>query len=220
MFFYADKLRERARREPGEDLATGLIHAELDGERLSDADFNFFFLLLLIAGNETTRTVTSNGMVTLIDHPDQLADLRRDPALVPNAIEEILRFAPAVHCFRRQTLAPVEIRGKKIDADQKVMLWYPSANRDEEVFDDPDRFDIRRDLNEHVAFGFGEHFCLGASLARLELHEVFRGILGRLHDIELTAPPRRLRSTFINGVKEMRVRFRPGPRVAAAAAAS
>ena len=212
MFFYADRLRERARTQPGEDLATGLVHAELDGERLSDADFNFFFLLLLIAGNETTRTVTSNGMLTLIDHPDQLADLRRDAALVPNAIEEILRFAPAVHCFRRQTLEPVEIRGQKIDADQKLMLWYPSANRDEEIFDDPDRFDIRRDLNEHVAFGFGEHFCLGASLARLELHEVFRGILGRMHDIVLTAPPRRLRSTFINGVKEMRVRFRPGTR--------
>ena len=209
MFFYADKLRERARREPGDDLATGLVNAELDGARLSDMDFNFFFLLLLIAGNETTRTVTTNGMLALLEHPDQLRDLRREPALVPSAVEEILRFAPAVHCFRRQSLAAVEMRGRRIEPDQKLMLWYPSANRDEEIFDRPDAFDIRRAPNEHVAFGFGEHFCLGANLARLELNEIFHGLVTRLHDVELTTPPRRLRSTFINGVKEMRVRFRP-----------
>jgi cholest-4-en-3-one 26-monooxygenase len=209
MFVYADKLRERARREPRDDLATGLVNAELDGARLSDMDFNFFFLLLLIAGNETTRTVTTNGMLTLIEHPEQLRDLRRDPALVPGAVEEILRFAPAVHCFRRQSLGAVEVRGRRIEPDQKLILWYPSANRDEDVFERPDAFDIRRAPNDHVAFGFGEHYCLGANLARLELVEMFRGLVARLHDVELAAPPRRLRSTFINGVKEMRVRFRP-----------
>jgi cholest-4-en-3-one 26-monooxygenase len=211
MFFYADKLREKARKAPADDLATAMLEAELDGQRLSDLDFNFFFLLLLIAGNETTRTVTSNGMLTLIEHPDQLDALRRDPTLLPSAVEEILRFAPAVHCFRRQSLAPAAIRGQRIEADQKLMLWYPSANRDEDVFESPDTFDVRRSPNEHVAFGFGEHYCLGANLARLELNEIFRGIVLRLHDVELAAPPRRLRSTFINGVKEMRVRFRPGP---------
>ena len=211
MFMYADKLREQARSNPKDDLATGLVMAEIDGERLSDMDFNFFFLVLLIAGNETTRTVTTNGMLTLMDHPDQLADLRRDIRLLPGSVEEILRFAPAVHCFRRQSLAPAEIRGQRIEPDQKIMLWYPSANRDEDVFDQPDIFNIRRHPNDHVAFGFGEHYCLGANLARLELNEIFRGIALRLHDVELSAAPRRLRSTFINGVKEMQIRFRPGP---------
>ncbi|HYD47359.1 MAG TPA: cytochrome P450 [Terriglobales bacterium] len=211
MFFYADKLREKARQHPSDDLATALLHAELDGERLTDMDFNFFFLLLLIAGNETTRTVTTNGMQALIDHPDQLRDLRADLSLLPGAIEEILRYAPAVHCFRRQSLGTAELRGQKIEPDQKLMLWYPSANRDEDIFHEPDTFNIRRYPNEHVAFGFGEHYCLGANLARMELNEIFRGILLRLHDIEPAAPPRRLRSTFINGVKEMRIRFRPGP---------
>ncbi len=214
MFFYADKLRERARREPRDDLASALLEAELDGARLSDMEFNFFFLLLLIAGNETTRTVTTNGMLALIEHPGELGALRREPALLPSAVEEILRFAPAVHCFRRQSLTAVELRGQRIEPDQKLMLWYASANRDEDVFDRPDVFDVRRAPNDHVAFGFGEHYCLGANLARLELHEIFRGLVTRMHDVELTAPPRRLRSTFINGVKEMRVRFRPGPSAA------
>jgi len=214
MFVYASKLRELALAQPSDNLATALVHAELDGERLNESDFNFFFLLLLIAGNETTRTVTSNGMWALLENPDQHAALQRDLTLLPAAIEEILRFAPAVHCFRRQSTATAEIRGQKIQPDQKLVLWYPSANRDEEIFPDPDTFNIRRAPNEHVAFGFGEHFCLGANLARLELNEVFLGILTRLHEVEFAAPPRRLRSTFINGVKEMQLRFAPGPRLA------
>jgi cholest-4-en-3-one 26-monooxygenase len=211
MFFYADKLREKARTQPGNDLATGLVNAEVDGEKLSDMDFNFFFLLLLIAGNETTRTVTTNGMLTLIEHPEQLRDVQSDPSLVNSAVEEILRFAPAVHHFRRTATSPTELRGNRINEDDRVLLWYPSANRDEDVFPDADTFNIRRFPNEHVAFGIGEHFCLGANLARLELREIFREMTSRLHDIELTDSPKRLRSCFINGVKEMRVRFRPGP---------
>jgi len=210
MFMYATKLREKALREPADDLATGLVNAELDGERLSENDFNFFFLLLLIAGNETTRTVTSNGMLALLDHPEQLQHVRDDESLLAGAIEEILRFAPAVHTFRRTAQTSTELRGQKIRENDKLLLWYPSANRDEEVFHQPDTFDIRRNPNDHLAFGVGEHFCLGANLARLELNEVFRGIVNRLHDIELVEQPRRLRSTFINGVKEMRVRFRAG----------
>jgi len=211
MFMYAGKLLEQARTHPSDDLATALVNAEIDGHKLSDSDFNFFFLLLLIAGNETTRTVTSNGMHLLIEHPEQLHDLRQNLGLLSTAIEEILRFAPAVHSFRRTATAPVTLRGQRINENDKLMLWYPSANRDEEVFQNPDTFDIRRHPNEHLAFGIGEHFCLGANLARLELHEVFRGIVTRLHDIEPVAPPRRLRSTFINGVKEMQIRFTPGP---------
>ncbi len=214
MFLYAGKLLEKARTQPADDLATGLVNAEIDGHKLSDTDFNFFFLLLLVAGNETTRTVTTNGMLELIQHPQQLHDVREDLGLLPAAVEEILRFAPPVHTFRRTATADTRIRGQQVRENDKLMMWYPSANRDEEVFDKPDTFDIRRQPNEHLAFGIGEHFCLGANLARLELNEIFRGILTRVHDIELTAAPRRLRSAFINGVKEMRVRFRPGPIVA------
>jgi cholest-4-en-3-one 26-monooxygenase len=212
MFVYASKLWNIAHETPSDDLATALVTAELDGRKLDEMEFNFFFLLLLIAGNETTRTVTSNGMLTLLDHPDQLRDLRANPHLIPSAVEEILRFAPAVHTFRRSATADTELRGQRIREHDKLLLWYPSANRDEDVFPNPDTFDIRRSPNEHVAFGFGEHYCLGANLARLELQEIFRGIVGRLHDIEVTAPARRLRSCFINGVKEMRIRFRPAAR--------
>jgi cholest-4-en-3-one 26-monooxygenase len=211
MFVYASKLWKIAHETPSDDLATALVNAELEGRKLDEMEFNFFFLLLLIAGNETTRTVTSNGMIELINHPDQLRNLRENLSLIPSAVEEILRFAPAVHTFRRTALSNTELRGQTIRESDKLMLWYPSANRDEDVFPEADTFNIRRSPNEHVAFGFGEHFCLGANLARLELQEVFRGIVSRLHDVETTAPPRRLRSCFINGVKEMRVRFRPGP---------
>jgi cholest-4-en-3-one 26-monooxygenase len=213
MFLYADKLREKARSQPANDLATGLVQAEVDGERLGEMDFNFFFLLLLIAGNETTRTVTTNGMLTLIEHPEQLRDLQADSSLINGAVEEILRFSPAVHHFRRTATSPTELRGEKINENDRVLLWYPSANRDEDIFSEPDTFNIRRLPNEHVAFGVGEHFCLGANLARLELREIFREMTARLHDIELAGEPKRLRSCFINGVKEMRVRFRPGPTV-------
>jgi cholest-4-en-3-one 26-monooxygenase len=211
MFVYASKLWKIAHETPSDDLATALVNSAFEGRKLDEMEFNFFFLLLLIAGNETTRTVTSNGMLALLEHPDQLAEVRKDPSLVNSAVEEILRYSPAVHTFRRTACGEVELRGQTIREHDKLLLWYPSANRDEEVFEEPDRFNVRRAPNEHVAFGFGEHYCLGANLARLELQEIFRGIVTRLHDVETTAPPRRLRSCFINGVKEMRVRFRPGP---------
>jgi cholest-4-en-3-one 26-monooxygenase len=211
MFMYAVKLRERALTSPGDDLATALVNAEINGERLSEADFNFFFLLMLIAGNETTRTVTSNGMISLLENPDQLRDLKQDISLVDSAVEEILRFSPAVHSFRRTATEDLEVRGQEIRKDDKIILWYPAANRDEDVFTDPHRFDIRRSPNDHIAFGYGEHYCLGANLARMELQEIFREIVTRIDGLEMTAPARRLRSNFINGVKEMPVRFEPGP---------
>jgi len=214
MFMYAAKLREKALTNPSDDLATGLVNAELDGRKLTPEEFNFFFMLLLIAGNETTRTVTSNGMISLLDNPDQLDALKRDPSLIDSAVEEILRYSPAVHSFRRTTTEPVAIRGQEIPENAKIMMWYPSANRDEEVFEDPHRFDIRRSPNDHIAFGYGEHYCLGANLARMELQEIFREIATRIDGMERTAPVRRLRSNFINGVKEMQVRFTPGPVVA------
>ena len=218
MFMYAAKLREKALSHPGDDLASGLVRAELDGHKLTPEEFNFFFLLLLIAGNETTRTVTTNGMICLLEHSVEWRALKQNPGLVDSAVEEILRFAPAVHSFRRTATRDTEIRGVPIRENDKLILWYPSANRDEEVFEEPDRFDIRRSPNDHVAFGYGEHYCLGANLARMELQEIFRGIAERVDGLEMTEAPRRLRSNFINGVKEMRVRFRPGRRVASRAA--
>jgi cholest-4-en-3-one 26-monooxygenase len=211
MFVYATKLREKALKTPSDDLAAALLNAELDGEKLNETDFNFFFLLLLIAGNETTRTVTTNGMLSLLGHPDQLQAVRDDLSLLSSTVEEILRYSPAVHTFRRTATADTVLRDQKIRENDRLLMWYPSANRDEDVFEEPDTFDVRRNPNEHLAFGVGEHFCLGANLARHELREIFRGVLTRVHDIELSAKPRRLRSNFINGVKEMRIRFRPGP---------
>ena len=209
MFRYAAQLAERARSHPADDLATALLNAEVDGHRLSEMEFNSFFLLLAVAGNETTRTVTSNGMWDLLRHPDQRQRLLADRSLLDTAVEEILRFNPAVHCFRRTALADSEIRGVRIAEGEKLALWYPAVNRDEEVFEDPDSFDVGRNPNEHLSFGIGEHFCLGSNLARMELRKIFGGLLERLPDLELAAEPRRLRSNFINGMKEMRVCFAP-----------
>jgi cholest-4-en-3-one 26-monooxygenase len=211
MFGYAAKVAERARRRPGDDLATALLQAEVDGERLSELDFNSFFLLLCVAGNETTRTVTCNGMHALLQNRDQMRLLQQDPRLIPSGVEEMLRYEPAVMHFRRTATEDVELRGQRIRAGDPVVLWYPSVNRDEDHFPEPDRFDARRDPNDHLAFGVGEHYCLGANLARMELVVIFEEILRRLPDLELAGPIRRLRSNFINGIKEMPVRFSPEP---------
>jgi len=212
MFMYASKLSARAAVTPADDIVTALVSADLDGEKLSDVDFNAFFLLLAVAGNETTRTATSQGVRLLAEYPDQRARLLRNPSLIPSAIEEILRFTPPVMYFRRTATQDTELHGVTIRAGQKVTIWYPSANRDEDVFPNPDTFDVGRSPNEHLAFGIGEHFCLGASLARLELVIIFEELLRRLPDIALAGPARPLRSNLIDGIKEMRVRFTPEPR--------
>jgi cholest-4-en-3-one 26-monooxygenase len=209
MFGYAMKMAEHYRNHPADNLTNTLMNVEIDGEKLTEIEFCSFFLLLLVAGNETTRTVTTNGMKALLDHPDQLRMLANDSSLVPGAVEEFVRFDPAVHYFRRTATQDTEIRGRKIREGEKVVMWYPSANRDEDVFPEPDRFDVTRRENEHLAFGIGEHYCLGANLARLELTVIFQEMLKRLKNPRLAAPPRRLRSNFINGVKEMRIEFTP-----------
>ncbi len=211
MFGFAMKLAEKYRANPADNLTTALLMHEIDGEKLNEIEYCSFFLLLAVAGNETTRTVTTNGMRALLEHPDQLRRLVANPALVPLAVEEFVRFDPAVHYFRRTATEDTELRGRKIAKGQKVVMWYPSANRDEEIFSEPDRFDVGREHNPHLAFGIGEHFCLGANLARLELVVIFEEILKRLKNPRLTATPRRLRSNFINGVKEMRIAFDPEP---------
>jgi cholest-4-en-3-one 26-monooxygenase len=207
VFVYANKLAELYRDGPADNLTSVLAHGEVDGEKLAELEFCSFFLLLVVAGNETTRTVTTNGMKLLIEHPAQLQRLVDDPSRIPSAVEEILRYEPAVICFRRTATRDIELRGRKIREGDKVVLWYPSANRDEDVFSEPDRFDVARSPNDHLAFGIGQHFCLGANLARLELNIIFEEIVRRLRQPELAGPVRRLRSNFINGVKEMRIRF-------------
>ena len=211
MFQYAMKIGEYYKdKDDVDNLTRLLLHTEIDGEKLNELEYCSFFLLLCVAGNETTRTVTCNGMKALMEHPDQLQQLVDDPTKIPGMVEEILRFDPAVHQFRRTAMEDTEIRGRRIAKGDKVILWYPSANRDEEVFADPDRFDIARENGtSHLSFGIGEHFCLGANLARLELIAIFDEIVSRLRNPRFAAPPRRLRSNFINGMKEMRIEFDP-----------
>jgi cholest-4-en-3-one 26-monooxygenase len=217
MFQYAAKLADLRKAEPRDDLATVLLTAEMDGEKLSDLDFNAFFMLLAVAGNETTRTATTHGARLLAEHPEQRDLLLRDPSRIPLAVEEILRVSSPLNHFRRTATQDTELNGAKIRAGDKVTMWYPSANRDESVFTNPDTFDVSRSPNEHLAFGVGEHFCLGASLARLELVILFEVLLRRMPDLALDGKPKRLRSNFVNGVKEMRVRFTPEGRGASVA---
>ncbi|MEO8601219.1 MAG: cytochrome P450 [bacterium] len=217
MFQYAAKLAEEKRQTPAQDLATALLDGEVDGDKLSDLDFNSFFLLLAVAGNETTRTASSHVLRLLDAHAAQFDRVRADARLIPSAIEESLRYSPPLIHFRRTASQDTELRGQHIREGDRVTLWYPSANRDEDVFRDGDTFDVGRTPNDHLAFGVGEHFCLGASLARLELVILFEELLRRLPDIALDGPPRRLRSNFVAGVKAMPVRFTPEGRGASVA---
>ena len=195
MFEYARRLGQQKRKDPQDDVWTILSTVEVvtdDGERtaLSELELDLFFLVLTIAGSETTRNAISIGLLALLDHPDQLATLRRDPTLIPSAVEEILRWSSPVSYFARRATRDTEIGGVPIARGQRITLWYPSANRDGEVFDDPFRFDIRRTPNEHLAFGGGgPHFCLGANLARREIAILFEELLARTREIEVLARP-------------------------------
>jgi cholest-4-en-3-one 26-monooxygenase len=209
---YANQLAEGRKGKEGKDLVTVLINAVVDGEQLTEMEFDGFFLLLAVAGNETTRNLITGGMLALIENPAARARLLADPTLLPTAVEEMLRWVTPVIHFRRTAMRDVEIRGAKIKKGDKVVLYYPSANRDEDVFANPNVFDVGRTPNEHLAFGIGQHSCLGLNLARLEIRVMFEEILRRMPDIELDGKVRRLRSNFINGVKEMPVKFTPGKR--------
>jgi cholest-4-en-3-one 26-monooxygenase len=185
-----------------------LMRAEIDGEQLTEMEFDMFFLLLAVAGNETTRNLVSGGMLALIEHPDQRRRLQADPSLMDTAVEEMLRWVTPVMLFRRTATRDTGIAGQRVAEGDKVVVYYSSANRDEAVFDDPDVFDVGRTPNDHLTFGGGgPHFCLGANLARLEIRLIFEELLRRAPEVELTGPVRRLRSNFINGVKEMPVRL-------------
>ena len=206
---YANSLAEGRKGKTGDDLVTILVNAEVDGTKLTEMEFDAFFLMLMVAGNETTRNLISGGMLALLENPAEQERLVKDPSLIPTAVEEMLRWVTPVMYFRRTLLADAEIRGNKIKQGEKVVMYYPSANRDEDVFPDPFKFDVGRTPNEHLAFGTGQHFCLGASLARLEIRVFFEELIRRLPKFELTGKPRRLRSNFINGYKEIPVRFAP-----------
>jgi cytochrome P450 len=194
-----------------DDLLSILAAAEVDGERLSDADLLNFSFLLLVAGNETTRNLIALGTLALIDHPDEFAKLRSDPELLPQAVEEMLRYTSPVTHMARKATRDVEIRGQLIKAGDTVVMLYGSANRDEEVFGETSEiFDITRNPNPHIAFGAGEHACLGAQLARLEARVMFEVLLGAYPTIELTGDVKRLRATMTPGVKKMPVRLGAG----------
>jgi cytochrome P450 family 142 subfamily A polypeptide 1 len=199
------------RDEPTDDLMSVLVHAEVDGDRLTDDDLVHESLLILIGGDETTRHVISGGMYQLLANPDQKQKLVDDPSKIPTAVEEMLRWVSPIKNMARTVTQDTELRGRQLHAGDKLLLLYPSANRDEEVFDDPFRFDVERRPNEHVAFGFGTHFCLGNSLARLELVCMFEHVLQRLPDIELVdgGEPAHRPANFISGYEEMPVRFTP-----------
>jgi cytochrome P450 len=207
LFNYILSLCQERRDNPRDDVLTQLVNAEIDGQRLMDHEIFLFFLLLIVAGNETTRNATSGGLLALIENPDQWARLRSDPSLVTTAVEEIVRWTSPVTHFTRFASKDTEIRGREIKEGQEVCLWYPSANRDEEVFSNADHFDVGRNPNDQIAFGKGEHFCLGVNLARLELRVTFEEITKRFGKVELAGDPERLRSNFIGGIKRMPVRF-------------
>nr|WP_183506426.1 MULTISPECIES: cytochrome P450 [unclassified Mycolicibacterium] len=191
------------------DLLSILAAAEVDGERLSDADLLNFSFLLLVAGNETTRNLIALGTLALLDHPEQFALLRAQPELLGSAVEEMLRFTSPVTHMAREATEDVEIRGQKIRAGDKVVMLYGAANRDEEIFGaTAEDFDITRNPNVHIAFGAGEHACLGAQLARLEARVMFEVLLGAYPTIELTGDVTRLRATMVPGVKRMPVQLR------------
>ena len=210
MWMYANALALKKREKPDDTLISKYLHGEVDGLKISEFELNNFFLMLSVAGNETTRNATSHFMRLMSEHPDQFELLKTDvDRLLPGAIEEALRFAPPVVAFRRTALENTEIRGVRIAKGDKVLMSYPSANRDEEVFPDADRFDIRRSPNHHLAFGIGEHFCLGANFARMQLRSILREVVTRLPDIRLVAPPKFQRSNLIHGIREMRVEFTP-----------
>jgi len=214
LYAYAAELYAQKKANPTEDLMSVLSTVEVDGDKLSELELELFFLLLTVAGNETTRNLMSGAMHTFFQNPDQWQRLVADRSLLSSATEEMLRYVTPVMNFRRQTTGPVEIRGQRIEEDQKVVFFHISANRDEDIFENPDTFDITRSPNPHMAFGGGgPHFCLGANLARMEIRVMFQHLLDRMPDLHIDGETQRLQSAFINGVKHLPIAFSPGAKI-------
>jgi cytochrome P450 len=209
IFEYGHWLAGQRRDDPRKDLVSRLVHAEIGGERLTEQEFDTMFLLLVVAGNETTRQAIAHGMNALIEHPDQWRRLDEEPEMLwRTGADELLRWATPVLHFRRTATRDVELRGRTIREGDKVVVWYISANFDEEIFDEPFRFDVGRSPNRHVVFGGGgPHYCLGAHLAKLEVQVMFDILLPRIADMELSGPLERMRTNFTNAFKRMPVRI-------------
>jgi cytochrome P450 len=208
MAMYAIQLAAQRRAEPPrEDLLSLILAGNFGSGPMTDVEFGSFFVQLITAANDTTKSMLSGGLLLLIEHREQQTALREDPALIPDAVEEILRYANPLHYFRRTATADTRLRDVEIRAGDKVLMYYTSANRDEDVFADPQTFDIRRHPNPQLSFGIGEHFCLGAHLARLEGRIFFEELLETFSTFELTGEPRRVRSNLNNGLKELPVRL-------------
>ncbi|WP_237572791.1 cytochrome P450 [Mycolicibacterium lacusdiani] len=207
MFQYFTELTAGRRANPTEDLASAIANATIDGEPLSDIETVSYYAIIAAAGHDTSSASISGGMHALVEHPEQLARLRNDPGLMPLAVEEMVRWTTPVKEFMRTAQRDYVIRGVKISAGESVLLSYVSGNRDEEVFSDPFTFDVGRDPNRHIAFGYGVHFCLGAALARLEINSFFSELLPRLTSVELAGRPDYLATTFVGGLKHLPIRY-------------
>ena len=205
---YFGRLSAARRREPRDDFITTLANAQVGGAPIPEWELVSYYVLLIVAGNETTRNATSGGLLALMENPAELEKLRRNPNLAPTAVEEVVRWVSPVVQFCRTAAEDVEIRGTKVRKGEACCIFYPSANRDEDVFADPFTFGVDRAPNEHYGFGIGVHFCLGANLARLELQEIFTRLVARLDEVELAGPVERMHSSFVGGIKRMPVRWR------------
>ncbi len=208
MFGYAQQVYQQKLAHPGEDLASQIVHAEVEGKRLDEVDFQLFFMLLIDAGGDTTRNLVAGGLHALIQHPDQFQALREDPSLLPSARDEMLRWVSPVIYMRRTVKKDTELAGQPLKAGDKIVRYFAAANRDPAKFADPERFDIRRSPNEQIAFGTGTHVCLGQHIARVEIDCMLAEIVKRLRDIEIAGDVEWLPSNFISGIRRMPVTFR------------
>lgn len=208
LFGYFAELAEQRRAEPKDDIISVLANAKVDGEPLSEKTLLSYYFLLVVAGNETTRNAITGGFQALAENPSEWQKLRENPELIDSAVEEIVRWVSPVIQFCRTPVEDFELRGQKIRAGDNMCLFYPSANRDEAVFDAPYEFRVDRTPNRHMGFGIGEHFCLGANLARLELRVVLRHLVERLEKFEVTGAPEHVASSLLGGVKNLPIRYR------------
>jgi len=206
-FTYFSELTASRREHPTEDLASAIANGRVDGEPLSDVDTASYYVIVASAGHDTTKDAISGGLLALIENPSELERLRQNMDLMPTAVEEIVRWATPVKEFMRTAAEDTTVRGVPIGKGESVYLAYVSGNRDEEVFDDPFRFDVSRDPNKHVAFGYGVHFCLGAALARMEMNSLYSELIPRLESIELAGEPELAATTFVGGLKHLPIRY-------------
>lgn len=207
MFQYFTELTAARRATPTDDLGSTIANATIDGEPLSDIETVSYYAILAAAGHDTSSASISGGMHALLQHPDQLARLQANPGLMPLAVEEMIRWTTPVKEFMRTAQQDYDVRGVRISSGESVLLSYVSGNRDDDVFVDPFRFDVARDPNKHIAFGYGVHFCLGAALARLEVNSFFSALLPRLKSVELTGPAQHMATTFVGGLKHLPIRY-------------